>query len=144
MPNRHDEDAQSLSFNPPFTVQGIAFNEFVDEITPLLGRQQTPYYWGFNTDAPLSAVLPVIQNMLRSSKTRLLTADGAVWARLDVYQRGTWLPVVDHAAHKGKPATLPERVLIVETHEGGGTRVMCGLQAAPLPASELKRLRPDL
>jgi hypothetical protein len=32
----------------------------------------------------------------------------------------------------------------VQSHEGGGTRVVCGLHGAPLPAAELKLLRPDL
>jgi hypothetical protein len=77
-------------------------------------------------------------------KPRALTADGETWARIDVFERGTWRYIAQHAALKGKPAVLPERALIVETHEGGGTRVVCGLQAAPLPASELKKLRPDL
>ncbi len=142
VPDRRNDDGQSLAIAPPYTVRGIAFNEFIDEITRFDSREQTAYYWGFNTDAPLDQVLPVVQSLL--PKHRKLTADGHTWARIDVFEHGAWHNVANHARLKGQPATRPERALIVETHEGGGTRVVCGLQAAPLPAPELKKLRPDL
>jgi hypothetical protein len=140
--DRRNEEGQSLVLAPPFTVQGVAFNEFIDEVTRFDSREHAAYYWGFNTDAPLAQVLPVVQALL--DKKHPLTADGNTWARIDVFERGVWHNIPNHASLKGKPATRPERALIVETHEGGGTRVICGLQAAPVPASELKKLRPDL
>jgi hypothetical protein len=140
--DRSNEEGQSLTLNPVFEVNGLALNEFVDEITFFNGREGAVYYWGFNTDAPLTVVLPVMQGLLPNNTA--LTADGDTWARIDVFEKGAWRNVARHAELKGKPALLPERALIVETHEGGGTRIICGLQAAPLPASELKRLRPDL
>jgi hypothetical protein len=140
--DRSNEEGQTLTLNPAFDVNGLALSEFIDEITLFDGREGAVYYWGFNTDAPLSTVLPVVQGLLPNN--RALTADGETWARIDLFEKGAWRNVARHADLKGKPALLPERVLIVENHEGGGTRIMCGLQAAPLPASELKRLRPDL
>jgi hypothetical protein len=142
VPDRSNEEGQSLTLNPPFTVNGIDLIEFIDEINRLEGKFSTAYYWGFNTDAKLAQVLPAVQALL--PKDRSLTADGDTWARIDVFENGEWRNIPQHAALKGKPALKPERALIVETHEGGGTRVVCGLQAAPLPAGELKRLRPDL
>jgi hypothetical protein len=142
VPDRGTEEGQALALNPPFTVNGVAFIEFIDEITRFDSKLETAYYWGFNTDAQLPQVLSTVQALL--PKRRRLTADGDTWARIDVFEKGAWRNVPQHAALKGKPALLPERALIVETHEGGGTRVVCGLQAAPLPAAELKRLRPDL
>jgi hypothetical protein len=142
VPDRSSEEGQSLTLNPPFTVNGIDFIEFIDEINRFEGKVSMAYYWGFNTDAKLAQVLSVVQGLL--TKDRSLTADGDTWARIDVFEQGAWRNISQHAALKGKPALLPERALIVETHEGGGTRVVCGLQAAPLPGLELKRLRPDL
>ncbi len=142
VPDRRNEEGQSLVLAPPFTVQGVAFNEFIDEITRFDSRELTAYYWGFNTEAPLNQVLPVVQALL--DKRHPLSADGDTWARIDVFEQGAWRNITNYTSLKGKPATRPERALIVETHEGGGTRVICGLQAAPLPAGELKKLRPDL
>jgi hypothetical protein len=142
VPDRRNEEGQSLALAPPYTVHGVAFNEFIDEVTRFDSREHAAYYWGFNTDAPLAHVLPMVQALL--DKNHKLTADGDTWARIDVFERGGWHNIANHASLKGKPATRPERALIVETHEGGGTRVICGLQAAPLPAGELKKLRPDL
>jgi hypothetical protein len=142
VPDRGNEEGQALPLNPPFNVNGVDFIEFIDEITRFDSKAETAYYWGFNTDAKLAQVLPTVQALL--PKHRALTADGDTWARIDLFEKGTWRNVPKHAALKGKPAVLSERALIVETHEGGGTRIMCGLQAAPLPEAELKRLRPDL
>ncbi len=142
VPDRGNEDGQALTLMPPFSVTGLDFIEFIDEITHYDYKASSDYYWGFNTDAKLAQVLPAVQALL--PKHRALSADGDTWARIDVFEKGAWRNVPKHAALKGKPALLPERALIVETHEGGGTRVVCGLQAAPLPAGELKRLRPDL
>lgn len=145
VPDRGNEEGQALALNPPFTLNGVDFGinfiEFIDEITHFDSKAETAYYWGFNTDAKLAQVLPAVQALL--PKHRALTADGDTWARIDVFEKGAWRNIPKHATLKGKPALLPERALIVETHEGGGTRVVCGLQAAPLPAGELKRLRPD-
>ena len=142
VPDRGNEEGQALPLNPPFTLNGVDFIEFIDEITHFDSKAESAYFWGFNTDAKLAQVLPTVQALL--PKHRALTADGDTWARIDVFEKGAWRNIPKHATLKGKPALLPERALIVETHEGGGTRVVCGLQAAPLPAVELKRLRPDL
>jgi hypothetical protein len=157
VPNRSTDEGQNVVLAPPYTVHGVPFVEFIDEINTFTADNtaddsasdrakanapKTAYYWGFNTDAKLAAVLPVLQSLLPLN--RKLTADGSIWARIDVFERGAWRGVAQHSDLKGKPAALPERALIVETHEGGGTRVVCGLQAAPLPAAELKKLRPDL
>jgi hypothetical protein len=142
VPDRGNEEGQALALKPPFTVKGLDFIEFIDEINRFDSKQETAYFWGFNTDAKLAQVLPVVQALL--PKQRTLTADGDTWARIDVFEKGAWRKVPNHASLKGKPAMLPERALIVETHEGGGTRVVCGLQAAPLPEVGLKKLRPDL
>jgi hypothetical protein len=142
VPDRGSEEGQALALNPPFTVNGVDFVEFIDEITRFDFKPDIAYYWGFNTEATLAQVLPAVQALL--PKHRALTADGDTWARIDVFEKGTWRNIAKHATLKGKLALLPERALIIETHEGGGTRVVCGLQAAPLPAAQLKRLRPDL
>ena len=142
MPNRLDEEGQILALKPPFLVNGIAFDEFLDDITELKSRQETVHYWGFTTAEPVAKVLPLVQKLL--PKTAQLTADGDTWARVDVFESGSWRNIVNHAALKGQPAHRPERVFIVQPNEDSGTRVICGLQAAPLPAAELKRLRPDL
>ena len=142
VPNRMDEEGQTLALKPPFVVGGVAFDAFLDDITELKSRQQTVYYWGFTTPEPMAKVLPLIQKML--PKARILSADGDTWAWLDVFENGAWRNITNHAALKGQPATRPERALIVQANEDEGTRVICGLQGAPLPAAELKRLRPDL
>jgi hypothetical protein len=142
VPNRQDEEGQTLALKPPLTVNGVAFDEFLDEVTELKARQETVYYWGFTTPQPVAIVLPVVQKLL--PKAAQLTADGDTWARIDVFESGAWRNIANHAALKGQPATRPERALIVQANEDSGTRVICGLQAAPLPAAQLKRLRPDL
>ena len=142
VPDRASDEGQALTFKPTFSVNGIEFVEFIDEITQFESKSETAYYWGFNTDAPLNRVLPMVQALLPASRT--LSVDGKTWARIDLFKAGQWRGVPEHALLKGKPAVLPERVLIVETHEGGGTRVVCGLQAAPLPAAVLRSLRPDV
>lgn len=143
VPSRVDEEiGNSVTLKPTFKVGDIAFDTFFDEVTELTSRQQTLYFWGFTSPAPLSKVLPLIQGLL--PKNGQLSADGDTWARIDVFEDGTWRNVANHASLKGQPATRPERALIVQANEDEGTRVLCGLQAAPLPANELKRLRPDL
>jgi hypothetical protein len=142
VPDRGSDDSQALALDTAFNVEGIDFNEFVDEITRFDSHEQTAYDWGFNTDAKLAQVLALVQALLPPA--RRLSADGDTWARIDVFEQGAWRNVPEHAELKGKPATLPERALIVQSHEGGGTRVVCGLHGAPLPAAELKLLRPGL
>jgi hypothetical protein len=142
VPNRLDEEGQTLALKPPFKVDGVDFEEFLDEVTELQAQQNTVYYWGFTSQQSLEKVLPLVQSLL--PKNAQLTADEQTWARIDVFEAGAWRNVPHHASLKGQPATRPERALIVQTNEDSGTRVICGLQAAPLPAAELKRLRPDL
>ena len=143
VPDRRDaaNDGQSIALVPPLRVVGLAFSEFIDEVNVFETQPEASYYWGLNTEAPLARVLPLVQALVGTPK---LTADGGTWARLSQFAGGRWQFVADHAALKGKPASLPERVLIVETHEGGGTRVVCGIQGAAIPRAELEKLRPDL
>lgn len=142
VPNRLDEEGQTLVLTPPFKVGGVDFEAFLDEVTDFQAQQKNVYYWGFTSPQALEKVLPLVQSLL--PKNAQLTADDQTWARVDVFEAGAWRNVPQHATLKGKPATRPERVLIVQANEDSGTRVICGLQAAPLPATELKRLRPDL
>ena len=146
VPNRLVEEGQTLALTPAFTMQGVVFNEFFDEINVMpvnaaTTPAQTLYFWGFNTEAPINKTLPLVQRLINEPA---LTADGDTWARMALFDNNTWQPVADHAAYKGTPATKPERILIVQANEGGGTRVVCGLQGAPLPQAELQKLRPDI
>jgi hypothetical protein len=161
VPNRRqfDVDGQTRIFNPPFKVQDIAFNEFVDEILPFSiavtsndSAQDShinqanlfEYYWGFNTPVKMSKVIPLIQFLLPPQQRLVKSKNGDIWARIEEFKNDQWQIVSHNHVGRDVIAKNPERALIVQEHEGGGTRVLCGLQAAPLPAAELKRLRPDL
>ncbi len=165
VPNRRqfNVDGQTRTFSPSFKVGDIPFNEFIDEILAFSLDASTQeaeastqtvadagnasmfeYYWGFNTDAKVNQVLPMIQRLLPQQQQLTANKTRDTWMRVEEFKHNQWTAIPKHHAGRDVAAQYPQRALIVQEHEGGGTRVLCGLQAAPLPEAELKRLRPDL
>ena len=157
--NRLEEDDNSMTLKPAFIVDGVVFDEFVDDETVLQSTGKHYYMWGFNTTAPVKQVLPVVQKLLE--KPMQLQEDtlkpqepkdeeAKSWVRLSLWEadKKAWIRHARPRELVGKPASAPELALIVQPNEGEGTRVMCSLQTAhptqPLPNAELRRLRPDI